>query len=290
MRDNNPARPGRKLRWLIVAYLALATVAVLFTRVLWRSVPFDLASYAAWAGILLALLALVSLAKPQRWLGIPTRSRAAICLGFGGAMTCTALAWPARVHHRSTDGPGPLPLDAYLPDYQSVEYHEARTRASLASVRAAARQVSLADMPGARLLMGLRNLASGRLESASTETPLLDVMTGPGSPFIILDTRPEGIVLGMVGRPWAADRSPHVNSPDEFRAFSSAGHVRVVFDLRAAQDGAGEVRLSTETRILGNDVEARRLFAGYWRLIYPGSAIIRRVWLDAIIARAERAP
>ena len=37
---------------------------------------------------------------------------------------------------------------------------------------------------------------------------------------------------------------------------------------------------------LGNDAEARCLFSRYWRIIYPGSAIIRRVWLDAIVARA----
>ena len=27
----------------------------------------------------------------------------------------------------------------------------------------------------------------------------------------------------------------------------------------------------------------RRRFAGYWRVIYPGSALIRRMWLRAII-------
>jgi hypothetical protein len=50
----------------------------------------------------------------------------------------------------------------------------------------------------------------------------------------------------------------------------------------------GVVRVSTETRCLAHGDEARRTFAGYWRIIYPGSAIIRRVWLDAIVARAER--
>ncbi len=29
-------------------------------------------------------------------------------------------------------------------------------------------------------------------------------------------------------------------------------------------------------------------FAIYWRVIYPGSALIRRMWLDAIRRRAER--
>ena len=61
-----------------------------------------------------------------------------------------------------------------------------------------------------------------------------------------------------------------------------------MFNLRAIPEGDGQVRVSTETRCLANGDEARRTFAGYWRIIYPGSAIIRRVWLDAIIARAVR--
>jgi hypothetical protein len=32
-----------------------------------------------------------------------------------------------------------------------------------------------------------------------------------------------------------------------------------------------------------------RQFAVYWRLIHPGSDIIRRMWLRAIKRRAERA-
>lgn len=271
-------------------YLGIATVAILFGRVLWRSVPFDLASYGAWAGISLALFALVSLVKPQRWLGIPTRSRAAIALAMGVVTTCATLFWPSPVHHRSAEASSPL--DDFLPDYQFAEYHEARTRASLANVRAAIHQVSLADMPGARVLTSLRDLASGKLDVGPGDTTsLLDMMTAKGSPFIVLsDADPDRIILGMAGRPWTDEDPPGVSSPEAFRAFSSPGHVRVAFDLRTTEDGAGGVRLSTETRILGNDAEARRLFASYWRLIYPGSAIIRRVWLDAIIARAERAP
>ena len=35
---------------------------------------------------------------------------------------------------------------------------------------------------------------------------------------------------------------------------------------------------------------ARRRFAAYWRVIYPGSAIIRRMWLRAIERRAMAVP
>ena len=46
-------------------------------------------------------------------------------------------------------------------------------------------------------------------------------------------------------------------------------------------------RVITETRVHGTDAWARRRFAVYWRIIHPGSDIIRRGWLEAIKRRAE---
>jgi hypothetical protein len=51
-------------------------------------------------------------------------------------------------------------------------------------------------------------------------------------------------------------------------------------------DGKGGSLVSTETRIHASDAAARRRFAAYWRVIYPGSALIRRMWLRAIRRRA----
>ena len=53
------------------------------------------------------------------------------------------------------------------------------------------------------------------------------------------------------------------------------------------EEGDGVVLLTTETRVFATDPSARRRFAVYWRVIYPGSALIRRSWLDAIKRRAE---
>ena len=112
-------------------------------------------------------------------------------------------------------------------------------------------------------------------------------MLQPGSGFLALDTRDPGEqVYGMVG--FVHKPKPPVTTPEQFAAFTEPGGIRVAFNLRAVPAGDGTVRLSTETRCLANGDDARRTFARYWRIIYPGSSIIRRVWLDAIIARAER--
>jgi len=55
----------------------------------------------------------------------------------------------------------------------------------------------------------------------------------------------------------------------------------------ASDAGSGRSRLITQTRVATTDAAAERAFARYWRLIYPGSALFRVMWLRAIKARAE---
>ena len=55
-----------------------------------------------------------------------------------------------------------------------------------------------------------------------------------------------------------------------------------------AQAVDGGTILSTETRVKRTDAEARRTFRRYWRIVMPGSALIRRAWLRAMRKRAER--
>lgn len=50
-------------------------------------------------------------------------------------------------------------------------------------------------------------------------------------------------------------------------------------------DGLGTCIVTTQTRVRATDPFAKRKFAAYWRVIYPGSAVIRRVWLRAIKKR-----
>jgi hypothetical protein len=78
-----------------------------------------------------------------------------------------------------------------------------------------------------------------------------------------------------------------IGGPEEFLAFDRPGCAKVAMNFRLEDAGQGRTRVTTETRILGLDAEARWKFGAYWRLIYPGSAVIRRSWLAAIKARAE---
>jgi hypothetical protein len=78
-------------------------------------------------------------------------------------------------------------------------------------------------------------------------------------------------------------------TPQVFQRALAPGFVLAAMNFAVAPDGPGRSIVSTETRVFANSPTARRRFAAYWRIIYPGSAIIRRMWLRAIQRRATNA-
>ena len=58
-------------------------------------------------------------------------------------------------------------------------------------------------------------------------------------------------------------------------------------NFRVDKAGLAMCVVTTETRVCATDPRTRRKFAMYWWTIYPGSALIRRMWLRAIRRRAE---
>lgn len=174
-------------------------------------------------------------------------------------------------------------IDEFLADFDFNEVH--RTRAGPGAV-AAAKAATPGEMPLVRLLFALRSgpalLMRGRGLPRVKDRSLAEQMVEFG--FVPLAESDDEMVLGFVGQPWKVygGSMPRLRSPDEWRAFDEPGYVKAVMNFRAA-DG----RLETETRIKATDADSRRRFARYWRLIRPGSGLIRRSWLRAARRRAR---
>lgn len=66
------------------------------------------------------------------------------------------------------------------------------------------------------------------------------------------------------------------------------GYAVAGMNFLVTPDGPNGSVVSTETRVFANGSATRRQFATYWRVIYPGSALIRRMWLRAVRDRALR--
>jgi hypothetical protein len=208
-------------------------------------------------------------------------------------------------------------LDRFLPRYEFVERHSISVRASASVVDRAIRDVTLGEMPLAHILFWLRaipaRLFGGRFRAGDTtppdsgrshlsgnrDQPLLSGVVDSG--FVLLwDTPGVELAVGTIGEFWRASGGVRrFTGADGFLAYREApgerSAARAVMDFRIVQDSAADVagpcrvQLLTETRIHVPDAAARHLFSWYWRVVYPGSALIRIVWLRAIKQRAERA-
>jgi hypothetical protein len=232
----------------------------------------------------LVLAGLVSLARPLRFLRIRTRRVALLVLGVGAALLVVGLALPVSPPRL----PGPhMAIDEVVPSYQFGEHHEILVAAPPDRVLAAARAVTAQEIRLFRLLTWLRAPrwpGSGResILNPGADRPILDVALRSG--FVLLrEEKDRELVFGAVV--CCGLRAPP-RSAEEFQALSGS-LARAVMNFHVEDMGDGTSRLVTQTRVAATDATSERLFARYWRVIYPGSAVIRRTWLRAIQARAE---
>jgi hypothetical protein len=174
-------------------------------------------------------------------------------------------------------------LDDFLPRYDVHEVHSVTIAAPPEAVMLAVRGLTPREVPLFVVLMALRMGPGARRLSA--RRAVVDQFLGAG--FVVLREAPAELVLGGVGRFWQLSGGVRRIEPAGFRDFGEPGYAKAAVDFRVERRGE-RMLLSTETRVLATDEQARRRFRRYWRLVYPGSAAIRIAWLRAIRRRAER--
>lgn len=236
-------------------------------------------------GLFVAFVGMASLVKPIAFLGIASRPRAGGWLLVGALFILVAILWPAQEIHVAE--PRNI-LDRATPSYQFSESHAIAIRATPERVHHAIRDVTADEILLFRTLVWIRRLGRSGPESilnVPERQPLLDVATRTS--FILLTDTGREIVLGTVVISPPGLRWRGLPTPGDFVALGQrSGVALATMNFEIAQEGGTSI-VTTETRVYATDSTSRRRFAAYWRLIYPGSTFIRRMWLRAIKKRAE---
>ena len=81
------------------------------------------------------------------------------------------------------------------------------------------------------------------------------------------------VVIGPLVLAPPGTRPGGTPTPELFRALEAPGYVKATMNF-LVEDRGDTCVLTTETRVHATDPSARRRFGAYWRVIYPGSALI----------------
>lgn len=243
----------------------------------------------------------VSVLKPLKFLAIHSRWQALAVVAAGLLIVIVGASWPAK---ESRIAAPRTQLDQFMPVWQFNEFHSVRIAAPREKVYTALKQVTADEILFFRTLIWVRRFGRPGPESILNpppKTPLLEVATRTS--FIVLVEQPdqEFVVGTLVAAPrgW---RPSGNKTPEGFKALAASqqpGFALAAMNFRledcaasphgaAATTSSSCTLLTTETRVYATGAPTRRAFARYWRVIYPGSALIRRMWLRAIKKRAEQ--
>jgi len=239
-------------------------------------------------GLAAMVLGALSVLKPLRILGIHSRGAGMLLCVGGVAGVLAGMLLPAPIERAAAVD---ADLDRAMPAWQFREHHRTHVNAPPEAVDRAIRAVSADDIRFFRTLTWIRSPRLRQPDGGSIlspppgPVPLLDVVLRTG--FISVSDRPaREIVLGaVVAGPVGTLRGER--TAENFIRLDAPGFAKAAINFAIAPDQAGGSELTTETRVYATDSGAARRFAAYWRVIYPGSSLIRYMWLRAIGRRAE---
>lgn len=243
-------------------------------------------SFALYAWAAIALAGLISLVRPLRAIGIGSRWWAWPVLAAGVTGGWIVLGGPALANYV----PNPSrQLDAFMPIYQFEERFEIPVRATRDRVYRAVLDVSADEIPFYRTLAWIRRGTASGPESVLNPpdgVPLITVATRTS--FVKLADMPgQELVIGAVVIAPPGVRLAVASDPSSFMALDQEGFAKAAIAFLITPQADGWTMLRTDTRVWATDPESRDRFARYWRVIAPGSALTRLMWLRAIKVRAE---
>ena len=246
-------------------------------------------------GLITMFVGGVSVLKPLKFLAIDSRWQALAVMASGMAVVVIGASFPSGEIRVATPR---TQLDQFVPAYQFNEFHSLRIAAQKDKVYTALKQVTAEEILFFHTLVWIRRMGRPGPESILNpppNMPLLEVATR--TTFILLAEEPDReIAFGTLVAAPRGWRPRGERTPEAFKALLASqqpGFVLAAMNFRLEdcdttdRPGADPCTLlTTETRIYATDTSSRRAIARYWRVIYPGSSLIRRMWLRAIRKRA----
>jgi hypothetical protein len=172
----------------------------------------------------------------------------------------------------------PDALDAWLPEAAVRTHHRRRSPATPERLWAVANGLRLGDTHA------LGRVVRWRIPGVHGDPTFGELLAD--YPFCVLDQGEHWSLSGLCGRIWTLQRDyPRLDGPEDFRAWSEPGTVRVLLANWVEPDGNGSVIVS-EARVAAVDRRAAIRLRSLWMVI---GVFERLIGGEALAMAAERA-
>jgi hypothetical protein len=169
-------------------------------------------------------------------------------------------------------------LDAWLPEFSVRTRHGRRSSAPPERLWSAANRVRMSETSS------LGRLVRWRIPGVGAEQTFGELLAA--YPFCVLDEGEHWSISGLCGRIWTLQRDyPRLDGPEDFRAWSEPGTVRVLIANWVTGDGDGS-RIVSEARVAPVDRRAALRLRSLWVVI---GVFERLIGGEALVLAAERA-
>jgi hypothetical protein len=243
-----------------------------------------IAVVAFYVGLIASIIGLAAAIRGSKRKG--GRMRGALLLLFGLVIAAVALTYPPTESYVASPQ---TRIDEFMPVFQFDEVHSIRVAATPGRVYQAMKAVTPDEIPLLGVLTWLRRAGQPSPEGVP-DAPGSESLLGSAlkSSFVLLADQPNReVVLGTaVIVPPGFETDPETFRTG-FKQFRAPGFAMAAMNFFIEPSGTNDSIISTETRVYATDLPTQKRFGAYWRVIYPGSSLIRRMWLRAIQHRAE---
>jgi hypothetical protein len=172
----------------------------------------------------------------------------------------------------------PATLDAWLPEFAVRTRHRRRSPAAPERLWQAANEVRMADTSS------LGRLVRWRIPGTRIDQTFGQLLAE--YPFCVLDEGEHWSISGLCGRIWTLQRDyPRLDGPEDFRAWSEPGTVRVLIANWVDRHGDGST-IHFEARVAPVDRRAALRLRSLWVVI---GVFERLIGGEALALAAERA-
>src|ERR1700680_1843071 len=235
-------------------------------------------------GLIVSVVSLFGLVRGSKRPG--SRMRAALMLSAGLVVAGAGLTYPPTETYVSSPR---NQLDEFMPVFQFSEVHSIQVAAAPSRVYQAIKDVTPDEIAFFKVLTGMRRFGQpspeGILNAPGNESVLNVALQ---TSFVLLADQPNReVVLGSAVIVPAGYQTDPETFRNEFKLVVAPGFGLTAFNFFIEPSGANTSILTTETRVYATDLPRQKRFSAYWRVIYPGSTLIRHMWLRAIKNRAE---